>query len=454
MGIKTYAHLLVAIALGLTGCAAPKADVAWPEPRPLGKDFQTYRPPLRPSPPASEALGAEEPTGVINLRQALSLALIRSPELAAFSWEVRAGEARTLQAGLLPNPEIEVEAENFGGTDGFKRFDVTETTIQLGQLIELGGKRSKRRRVAALERDLSGWDYETKRLDVLTEVSKAFVDVLAAQERLALNEELVRLAEKVFEAVSERVKAGKVSPVEEIRARVTLSTSQIGLDRAKRRLEASRKLLSATWASLSPTFDMVDGRMDVVKPIPSAEQLAQRISQNPDIARWVVEMAQRRAAVELEDAKRIPDLTLSGGLRRLEETDDNAFVMGLSIPIPLFNRNQGGALEARYRLAKAGEERRAMRARIQKVLANAYQELSTAFAETTALKSEVVPGAQRAFDAVSEGYRQGKFGLLGVLDTQRTLFEAKGQYLEALASYHKAVADVERLIGEPLDAVK
>jgi cobalt-zinc-cadmium efflux system outer membrane protein len=454
MCLKYFTPFGLALVLGLTGCATHRMDVAWPEPRPLGKDFATYRPPHRPSAAASASLELEEPSGVITLRQALSMALMKNPELKAFSWEVRAREARTLQARLLPNPEPGVEAENLGGSGAFQDFDGTETTFQLSQLIELGGKRSKRTRVAALERDLAGWDYESKRLDVLTEVTKAFVDVLAAQERLALTEELVHLAGQVFNTVSERVRSGKVSPVEETKASVALATSRIEIERARRGLEAARKRLAATWGSTSPTFEKVDGQLDVVKPIPPAEQLVRRISQNPDIVRWVAEMEQRKAAVKLEDAKRIPDLTLSGGFRRFSETNDNAFVLGVSIPLPLFDRNQGGALEARYRLAKADEERKASEVRVGTGLVEAYQTLSTAFAEATALKNDVLPGAQSAFGAANEGYRQGKFGYLDVLDAQRTLFETRDQYIETLAAYHRAVADVEQLIGERLDAVK
>jgi len=452
MKLKYLTPIWVVLIIGFTGCSTHRVNVAWPEPCSLGSNINTYRPDDGLSQASPELPKIEEPTSVIMLRQVLSLSLLKNPELAAFSWEVRAAEARTLQASFLPNPEIEVEMEEFGGKGEQKRFDALETTFLLSQLLELGGKRSKRTRVAALERDLVGWDYETKRLDVLTETTKSFVEVLAAQDRLALNEELVGLSEKVFNTVSERVRAGKVSPVEETRAKVVFSSSQIEWERAKRDLEASRKSLAAFWGQTSPTFEKVAGELDAVKPIPSAEQFASLISQNPNIARWAVEVEQRRAAVELEKAKRIPNLTLSGGLRRFNETEDNVFVAGVSIPIPLFDRNQGGILETRYRLAQADKERQAAKVRIKTALAEAYQALSTAFFEATALKNEVLPGAQSAFNAADEGYRQGKFSYLDVLDAQRTFVEARVQYTEALSAYHKAKADIEGLIGEDLDA--
>jgi cobalt-zinc-cadmium efflux system outer membrane protein len=118
-----------------------------------------------------------------------------------------------------------------------------------------------------------------------------------------------------------------------------------------------------------------------------------------------------------------------------------------------FDRNRGGVLEARYRLARAEEERRSAEVRLGQALAEVYHSLTTAYRDATLIQRDVLPAAQEAFDVATEGYRQGKFGFLEVLDAQRTLFDTKGQYLEALSAYHKAVADAERLIGEPLSAL-
>jgi cobalt-zinc-cadmium efflux system outer membrane protein len=276
---------------------------------------------------------------------------------------------------------------------------------------------------------------------------------LSAQERVRLNAESVRLAEQVLTAVGERVKAGKVSPVEETRARVTLATSRIALERAQQDLHAARTRLVATWGGRLPVFERAEGTLEGITAIPSREQLVARIAQNPEIARWATEMTQRQAAVALERARQVPDPTIGSGFRHTRETGDNAMVMAFSLPLPVFDRNQGGVLEARSRLAKAGEERRAAEVQVRTALAEAYAGLSSAVIEATGLRNEVLPGAQQAFDAANEGYRQGKFGFLDVLDAQRTLFEARGQYVEALAAYHRAVAEVERLIGEPLGAV-
>jgi len=451
MKLKTITLSIMMFTILFNACVSPRVDVAWPEERPLGRDLETYLPPEKPTVTDMSSLRLEEPVGKLTLRQALSLALMKNPELAAFSWEVRVNEAMALQSGLLMNPEIDVETENFGGSGDFNRFDLSETTIQLSQVIELARKPSKRRKVAELERDLSGWDYETKRLDVFTDVAKTFLDVLTAQERLAVREEMSRLAKQFYTTVFERVKAGKVSPVEETKARITLASTQIELNRAKSTLKAVRKRLASLWGSLSPNFKEVVGELDNVSPIPDFDLLISRIDQNPDLARWEAEEEHRQAALKLAKALRIPDLTLSGSVRRLNETNDHTFVFGISIPIPIFNTNQGGILMARYRLAKAEEERRSSEVKIRTLLAETYEELSASSAVVTALKKDVVPGAQSAFEAAQEGYRQGKFSFLDVLDAQRTLVEARSQYIESLNAYHISIAEIERLIGDSID---
>ncbi len=387
--------------------------------------------------------------------QAIALALLRSPDLAEFAWGVRAQEARVLQAGLLPNPSLSTLVENLGTG----RDDITggvQTTIQLGQLVELGGKRSARKQVAALELDLAEWTYEIERLDLLRRVSRSFIEVLGAQQRVVLAQEIVQLAEKSADAVLARVEAGKESPVEEIKANVALSTARIGLDRTRRQLDSSRKVLSAAWGNTEPLFRFVVGDFDTFFTFPALQRLTQLLVENPLLSLSAGEVLFRQAEVDLAKASRVPDLTVGAGVRRYETfgRDTDALLVGFSIPLPLFDRKQGEVLAARSEVERAAERRRATELRLRVALAESYQLLSSAYSEVTALRNTVLPGAQNAFEAVNEGYRLGRFSLLDVLDSQRILFEARRQYLRVAEDYHKAVVDVERLIGVRLDSVE
>lgn len=447
---RILAILLLAL---LSGCSPSPFAERWAELRPLGRDLPAYRPALH----ATDDMPADlfpSPTGVVTLRQAMAAALLRNPELASFSYEVRVREARALQAGLPPNPELGVEIENFAGTGATRSFDSAETTVSLSQLIELGDKRAKRRNVAELDRDLAGWDYEAKRVAVLTEVTRRFVNVITAQRRLDLAQQNMALTDQVFKAVGKRVDAGAAPAVERSRANVLVAMSQIEYQRAQRDLDEARIQLAAVWAQTSSTFDGVSGELQATTAIPPLEKLTARISQNPDLARWSVERAQRQAAVDLAKSNAIPNVTASGGVRRLSDSDDTALVIGLSLPLPLFDRNQGGIAEARFSQAKAQQERRAAEVRVGTALKVAHRSASTAYAETITLQEKVLPAAQEAYAAIDKAYQQGTVGLLEVLDARRTLLEARKQHIDATGNYHAAVAELEGLIGQPLDGAE
>ena len=182
--------------------------------------------------------------------------------------------------------------------------------------------------------------------------------------------------------------------------------------------------------------------------MPAYNTLTGRIKQNPDLARWAAEMVQREAAIDLEKANAAPNFKVGAGGRWIEETNDNAFVLEFSIPIQLFDRNQGAIAEARHRLAKAKAQQRAVELKLNAALVSGYTRLINAHSRVISLKNKILPGARQAFQAVNEGYRYGKFGYLEVLDSQRTWFNARSQFLDALAEYHKSVAEVERLTGQ------
>ena len=443
--------LVMLFALCVSGCMGKSDDVTLPQQPSLGREFSTFQPPAKPvgSPDVPEI---SEPTGPITLGQALALALLHNPELKVFSWDVRISEAKRLQASLLPNPKLQVEVEEVGGAGPRSDFDAAETTIQLSQLIELGNKRSKRTKLASMEKELAGWDYEAKRLDVFTEVAKAFAEVLAAQEGLELTQELLQVSEELLDTVTKRVNAGKDSPLEKTKAMVALSNIKIQRQKAIQYLEFARKQLAATWTGTKPKFKSAAGRLDSLSDIPSIEELTSLIEQNPDIARWMLEIDKDKAALELEKAKANLDITLKGGLQRFNETDDNTIMFGILIPLPISDKNQAGKLQASYELARAREEQRAAYTRVHMKLAKSYQALSSAYTEATELEKNVLQGAEGVFEASKTGYAQGKLDYLNVLDAQRTLFEAKARYIDALASYHAAKADVERLIGRPIDS--
>lgn len=280
---RTTRSMLAALALVLSASAA-RAGSTSPE-ESWCDGLAAVHPPAE----ASDSAQPEqtEPTGELSLRQALSAALLGNPALSATSWAVRAQEARALQAGLLPNPGLDVEVENFGGTGQRSGVEQTETTVQLSQLVPIGAKIAKRERVANLQEDLACWDYASTRIDVLTAATKAFVTLLEAQQRYDLVRELEQVSRAGVESIARQVDAGAVPPVAKVRAEVVLRSVQLDGMRVERAVHAAGYALAASWGGRAPRFAGVRGdlRSGVVEP-PHLSELVGRVDSNPDLARW------------------------------------------------------------------------------------------------------------------------------------------------------------------------
>ncbi|UYV11927.1 MAG: TolC family protein [Phycisphaera sp.] len=392
-------------------------------------------------------IGAELP-----LRQALAAALVRNPRLRSLAWEPRIAEAQRLQAGLLPNPSVGVEVEDFAGTGDLSRADSAETTIAFSQLLELGGKRDSRVRITEDQWTVAVLDLEAQRLTVLTETASRFVRVLELQQRVAFAGRAHALAEENRRVIDRRVQAGDVSPIDEIKARLESESARIAADRLGRELDAARRELSAMWDATEPGFDVAVGSLDDLMPVPLLDALTNLVEQHPEVQRWVAEAERRSSVVALERARAVPDVTAGFGIRRSEESDDVGLVVSASVPLTIFDRNQGGILAARLRAAQAIAEGRASRRDLATRLVRAHARLTAAYHEAKAIDTALLPAAQDAYEATRRAYDEGKLPYLDVLDAQRTLFETETQRLEALAEYHAAKVQVEGLVSEPLDS--
>jgi cobalt-zinc-cadmium efflux system outer membrane protein len=388
-----------------------------------------------------------EPAAAITLQQSLALALGANADLSAARNEVAALDASIEQAGARPDPEVSWLTED-------TRRATRSTTLQVNQTIELGGKRAARIDAAARARDVATAELQARRADVRAAVVTAFFDVLAGQERLQLAEASAGLARRGAEAARRRVAAGKVAPVEETRARVAEATVRLELHQAISELANARKRLAATWGNPTPRFERAEGLLAALPDLPDRAALSARLATAPTIARARVEVTRHQAQAQLEHSRRTPDVTVSVGVKRSEELGRNQALLGVSIPFPLFDRNQGNLTAALRRTDKARDELASTALRLDTETAQAWERLQTARQEADALQHEILPGAQSAYDAAATGFEFGKFGFLDVLDAQRTLLLARSQYLHTLSEAHRAAAEIERLLGEPFAARK
>ncbi|WP_211473585.1 TolC family protein [Collimonas humicola] len=385
-------------------------------------------------------LGSDELAAPLTLRQALLQAFKSNPELAAAALEVKAVEASILQAGARPNPQVSALLED-------TRKATRTTTVQLNQTLELGGKRDARIKAAETGRDAAQADYLTKRADVQGAVVSAYFSALEAQENLQLLQNSLQLAQRASEMTAKRVAAGKVAPIEATKARVAEAGVRVELQQANSSLNIARRTLAATWGDIVPAFSTVDGHINELPALPDLAVALERLQNSPAFVKTRVEVERRQALVQLERSRRIPDVTVSFGGKRVEENRQNQMIFGLSMPIPVFDRNQGNLQEALRRADKARDELRGAQLKLDGELRDAYERLKLGRQQVAAFQGEILPAAQNTYETATKGFELGKFSFLEVLDAQRVLFQAKSQALRALAETHRAATEIERVAG-------
>ena len=385
---------------------------------------------------------------LLSLPDALALALTGNPELAAFSWELRAAEARRIQAAARPNPELGLDLENVSGDlPGLSR---SELTLSLGQILELGGKREARLRAARAEEGVRAREWEMLELAVSAEVTRRFLDVVTNERLVGLQEEEVRIADQIRASVGQRVRAGAISAAEQLRAELELQNARLEL----RDLEEERSLsyirLVSLWASSDPGSIRVVGSLDSAAAVPSRDLLLQRIEQSPELAVRAGEIAAREAGLELARAERAPDLGVELGYRRLQGEEANTFLGALTLPLPLFDRKEGeiALAEAEARGAQASAEH--ARIELARSLSESHGRATRAGARARALTHEILPNAERTFQEIQAGYEQGRFSYVDLLEGRRAWTEARRERVRALSDYHHAIIDLELLIGGPV----
>lgn len=390
-------------------------------------------------------IGLAHADAPLTLPDALQRVLARHPGLTAAVAQHTAALGREIQANRLPNPEISTQFESLGPHGVGSAVSQATRTISLSQRIELGDKRTERSAVAAAESRMADDDIRIRRQDLVHDTRLAFIALEAARERLTLARSAEDLAQQVQEAVSARVTAGKVSPIEAARAAVMAGMAQRRTAQGERDLRLARDRLAALWGG-EPAAELPAADLS----LPDAPYTrAGDMSANPELQRLTQAVERAQAAIRLSDAVRIPDITLSAGIKH-EAALGQSLLVGATLPLPLFDRNQGGRQASRAELAAAEAEWQAARLRLTTDLVGEQQQLQAVHAEAQGLHREVLPVAEKAFDDAREAYRAGKFSLLDMLDAQRAWLDARTADLDARVRYHEALADLDRLQGHDI----
>lgn len=392
----------------------------------------------------------KSPTDQLTLQQAIALSLEYAPALQAGRLHIQSMQAQAKYAGNWSNPELEIELENFAGSGDFSGTKSLETTFSLAQSFPLGHDLQYMQRIAGQESELAAWDQQAKRLALLMQVTQRYIQAQTAQQRLVQSSQSLELVKQVYDLTRKRIEAGVSPQVELTRSAVQVAQMQMAHQQASRQRDAALLQLALLWGQTHVTFDRVQNNLASLGKLPELAQLFKHIQQNPQIARWSTQISKRHAEYQLARAQAIPDLVGKLGYRHANETDDHALVVGFSLPLPLFDRNQGPRLASRLRMQSVLHEKRQVQLQLQQNLTQAYTQLATSHDMAKALHDDALPKATDAFKVTSQAYQQGDVQFIDVIDAQKTLNDLQSQYLDALGQYHMAAAWIESMTCQSL----
>lgn len=394
-----------------------------------------------------------------NLPQAVEYALQNNGDLKALREEKGVREAGKIKAGLYPNPVLEAD-----GTTGELTGSRFENTVSIGltQEIVTAGKRGKR--VEMAERELEGFErqIDNARRLLAEEVKTAFFELLLADGRMKLAERSAVLNRQLMDIAGLRFDAGDIPELEVNLARVEMARSEGRKAEAERELYPVKARLMALMGIPSAESAEFGGPMEgkpFGKGLDELRTLA--LANRPDLKAWEVETARGDAEIALARAERIPNVTVGLGYQRENsaidvsgeeiKTRDNLIALKLSVPLPLFDRNQAGVREALARKGSAENRYQSARLTIAREVEAAFARLSAAEKSLTIYARDIIPQLEENLKLVQEAYRLGEVGILTVIEEQKKFFEVNDGYLAALYNRQTALARLEAALGTELE---
>ena len=364
---------------------------------------------------------------VLDLPDLIELTLERNPRLAQVTWAIETARGRAVQAGLYPNPTLNVTGEELGdrtGTGGIW------TAPLVSQEIVTGNKLGLSKAVAVKEVDQATLTLVTERYRIFTDVRQNYFEVVLLQRRTEILKELIKLADKTVENANKLLAAKEVARLDVVQLEVDRERYRANLEATNRSLPAAFRRLAASVGVNDLPYTAVAGDLEIPLPDYDLERVQSYVlGIHPEVrsAQIGVERAEllvRRATVEP-----IPNVTVGAGYVRQNQNKSNDWTVEVSMPVPVWNRNQGNILAAKAQVGEAVSE-------VGRVQNDLVGRLSTSFGIYAAArkraeryKSAILPKAEESYQLSLKAYQGGQFEYLRVLQAQRAVAEARLEYL-------------------------
>ncbi|GAC19492.1 TolC family protein [Paraglaciecola arctica] len=393
-----------------------------------------------------------EPRERLTLAMAIKQTLSLNPQLKVFGYRQQALDGLAQTAGLSPAMEIGVELENVLGTGEARGIGGAELTVALSSVLEMGDKRAARSQVVSSSRAVLDAQKLADSLDLLGDVTRRYIDVLAAQSQISLALEAQELASSTLDIVKKRVEAGAAPKAEEKRATAALGQAQLTLLSELQRLDYLHIALAALWGETNPQFSQVEGELFRFGTDTDFESLYAKVQRNPAIQVFASEQRLRDTEVRLAETQSTGDISWSVGARRLQGSRDTALVAGFSMPLFSSKRNSGAVSTALAQRNEVSVQREVALLNMYSQLYRAYHNRKQAILSAEALQNTIIPALEQALNETQSAYQRGRYGYLEYISAKQELLNARRTSIEAAFAALTYGAEIEQLTAVPLAA--
>ncbi|SFK51817.1 TolC family protein [Lysobacter sp. cf310] len=402
------------------------------------------------SPPAPVPNPAAAPArpAVFTLDDALARIDASHPDLRLFGSRRDALAAELDRAGQRPALTAGATLENAFGSGELSGLRGAELSLTLASVFERGGKLDARRTLAQSRIDALAVERESRRLDLLAEAARRYLNIVAAQRQHAIAELDIGQRQRTVAAARQRLQAGASPESVVLTAQAALARAELERERASQRRLAARRHLAALWGERDPGFAAAAGDPLTLPAIQDFDALAELLQRSPEIARFADEGRIREARLQLARTQATPDLEWQFGLRRLQETGDQALLGSVALPLGASRRAAPDIRAAEAELAMLGIEREAQGMSLYSTLADAHGRYQVAALEVRRLNDDVLPKLARAEAAAERAYRAGAISYLEWAQLQSERTNGRKQQLEAALEAQRALIEIQRLTGE------
>lgn len=383
----------------------------------------------------------------LSLRQAFALTLESHPDLRRLPLQQTALSADADLAAQRPAWVASADLENALGSGEYRGANGAELSLGLGSVIESGERRKARIDVAGSRLAALDVEADARRLDLLAEVARRYLDVLAGQEEAAAWQATIEQRRALVEAARRRVTAGASPPSVQLGAEAAVARAELGLARAHSATDAARRRLALMWGG--EPVGRVEGELLELPRTPDFDTLAGLLERTPELRRFAGEARLREARLRLARAGTRPDIEWNVGLRRLQGSEDWALVGGLSVPLGNRRRAEPAIRGAQAELDALALEREAGALDLRATLAEAHGRLQADGVAVRQSGTEVVPALERAEQAAARAYRAGALSYLEWAQLQSELLDVRRERVAAARDFHLALIEIQRLTAEP-----